>query len=213
MAVLRLILLALFAAGIGGGAAADGLPERLELEYDLARGSRLAGWFSRAVGRPLGERLDAWLLRRFPVFGVMGDGSYRLQPIYVDDMARLAVAQGRNAENALVDAIGPETFTYRELVEAIGAIIGVRRRIVTISPATGYLFGVAIGRMVGDVLITRQEIEGLMAGLLHVNAAPAGTTRLTDWARENAGTLGLRYASELARRRPRATAGRISSPG
>ena len=64
-----------------------------------------------------------------------------------------------------------------------------------------------------EVLITREEIEGLMAGLLHVDAAPAGTTRLTDWARANADTLGLRYAGELARRRPRATAGRPSSPG
>lgn len=155
----------------------------------------------------------AWLLRRFPVFGVMGDGSYRLQPIYVDDMARLAVAQGRSGDNALVNAIGPETFTYRKLVEAIGAIIGFRRRIVTITPGMGYWLGRAIGGLVRDVLITREEIEGLMAGLLHVDAAPAGTTRLTDWARANADTLGLRYASELARRRPRATAGRPSPPG
>ncbi len=144
----------------------------------------------------------AWLLRRFPVFGIMGDGSYRLQPIYVDDMARLAIDQGRAADNVIIDAIGPETFTYRELVEAIGAIIGCRRRVVAISPGTGYRLARAIGRVVGDVLITREEIEGLMAGLLYVDAPPAGTTRLTDWARENAGTLGRRYASELARRRP-----------
>ncbi len=144
----------------------------------------------------------AWLLRRFPVFGVMGDGSYRLQPIYVDDMARLAVAQGRAAGNAVVEAIGPETFTYRELVDAIAAIIGCRRPVVTISPGTGYRLGRAIGRLVGDVLITREEIRGLMAGLLCVDAPPAGTTRLTEWARKNAGTLGRRYASELARRRP-----------
>lgn len=143
----------------------------------------------------------AWLLRRFPVFGVIGDGSYRLQPIYVDDMARLAVAHGCGRRNALVEAIGPETFTYRGLVDSIGAIIGRRRRIVTVSPGTGYLLAAAIGKAVGDVVITREEIAGLTSGLLCVDAAPAGTTRLTDWARENAGTLGARYASELARRR------------
>ncbi len=176
----------------------------------LERALRESG-VSHAVLRPavLFGREDvlinniAWLLRRFPVFGVMGDGSYRLQPIYVDDMARLAIAQGRAGDNAVVDAIGPETFTYRQLVDAIGAIIGCRRPIVTISPATGYRLARAIGRLVGDVLITREEIEGLMAGLLCVDAPPAGTTRLTDWARENAATLGLHYASELARRRPR----------
>jgi len=58
----------------------------------------------------------AWSLRRFPVFPVFGDGSYRLQPIYVDDLAELAVAQGRQSGNAIVNAIGPETFTYRELI-------------------------------------------------------------------------------------------------
>ncbi len=143
----------------------------------------------------------AWLLRRFPVFGVVGDGGYRLQPIYVDDLARLAVALGRARDDAVVEAIGPEDFTFRELVDAIGTAIGCRRRIVTISPETAYRLGRAIGRLVGDVLITREEIRGLTAGLLHVGAPPAGTTRLTDWARENAGTLGVRYSSELARRR------------
>ncbi len=149
----------------------------------------------------------AWFLRRFPVFGVMGDGLYRLQPIYVDDMARLAVEQGRLQQDAVVDAIGPETFTYRALVDAIGACIGCRRPVVTLSPGIGYRFARVVGRLVGDVVITREEIRGLMAGLLCVDAPPAGTTRLTDWARENAGTLGRRYASELARRRPGPSSG------
>ncbi len=149
----------------------------------------------------------AWLLRRFPVFGIVGDGGYRLQPIHVDDMARLAVALGRARGDAVVEAIGPEDFTYRELVETIGTAIGRRRRLVTISAETAYRLGRAIGRLVGDVLITREEIRGLTAGLLHVDAPPAGTTRLTDWARENAATLGLRYASELARRRPGPSSG------
>jgi NADH dehydrogenase len=42
-----------------------------------------------------------------------------------------------------------------------------------------------------------------MAGLLQVDAPPAGTTRLTEWAAANAADLGRRYASELARRRNR----------
>ncbi|HEY9175294.1 MAG TPA: NAD(P)H-binding protein, partial [Verrucomicrobiae bacterium] len=62
----------------------------------------------------------AWCLRRLPFFGVFGDGQYRLQPIYVDDLAALAVEQGRATENVIVDAIGPETFTYRELVRQLG---------------------------------------------------------------------------------------------
>ena len=145
----------------------------------------------------------AWALRRLPVYGVFGHGSYRLQPIYVDDLAELAVAQGRERENRVIQAIGPETFTYRELVERVGEIIGRLRPIVPVPPWLGYLAGWVLGKVVKDVMITREEIKGLMEGLLYGEAPPAGRTWLTDWAREHASTLGLKYTSELARRRDR----------
>ncbi len=148
----------------------------------------------------------AWALRHLPVFGVFGDGNYRLQPIYVDDLAKLAVEQGSNRDNRIIDAIGPETFTYRELVRTIGEIIGARRPIISTPPAVAYAMGWLLGKIMGDVLITRDEIEGLMRGLLCTNSPPAGNTRLTDWARANAATLGVRYASELARRHDRRAA-------
>ena len=145
----------------------------------------------------------AWCLRRFPVFGVFGDGQYRLQPIYVDDLAELAVKQGREAANTIIDAIGPETFTYRNLVREIGAIIGKPRPIISVPPSLGYGAGWLIGKFTGDVVITREEIDGLMQDLLCTKSPPAGSTRLTDWARAHATTLGQHYASELARRRNR----------
>lgn len=143
----------------------------------------------------------AWALRRLPLFGVFGDGRYRLQPIHVDDLARLAVQQGQSSENAIINAIGPETFTYRELVATIGQCIGKRRPIVSVPPWFGYAVGCMLGTLVGDVMITKDEIEGLMADLLYVDAPPAGATRLTDWVKAHAETVGRTYASELARRR------------
>ena len=145
----------------------------------------------------------AWMLRRFPLFGVFGDGRYRLQPIYVDDIAELAIREGRAEGNHVIDAIGPETFTYREMVERIAHAIGLSRPIVSLRPSLGYALGWVLGKVVGDVVITREEIEGLMAGLLCTDSAPAGRTRLTDWTRLHADTLGMCYASELARRRNR----------
>ena len=59
----------------------------------------------------------AWALRRLPIFGVFGNGQYRLQPIYVDDLADLAVRYGEKDENVTIDAIGPETFTYKGLIQ------------------------------------------------------------------------------------------------
>lgn len=143
----------------------------------------------------------AWMLRRSPVFGIFGDGSYRLQPIHVEDLAELAAEQGAGRENVVVEAIGPETFTYRELVETLAAALGKRRMIVSIPPALGLAAGKAMGWLMGDVVITREEIEGLMAGLLCVEAPPAGRTRLSEWARDHAETLGRSYANELARRK------------
>jgi uncharacterized protein YbjT (DUF2867 family) len=143
----------------------------------------------------------AWALRRLPVFGVFGDGRYRLQPIHVDDLAALAVEHARGEANVVVNAIGPETFRFRELVQAIGEGIGKRRLLVPVPPLAGVLVSRALGLLTGDVLLTADELRGLMSEMLYVDAPPTGTTRLTEWVRENAATLGMRYGSELARRR------------
>ena len=185
------------------------------LEYfagkaQLERALRVSG-MSYSILRPtvLFGREDilinniAWALRRLPVFGVFGDGSYLLQPICVEDLASLAVSEGKCIDNSVINAIGPETFTYRELVEAVGEAIGRNRPLVELSPDLGYAASRVIGSFVHDTFITREEIKGLMDGLLYVDAPPAGTTRLTNWMRAHADTLGQHYASELLRRRDR----------
>jgi uncharacterized protein YbjT (DUF2867 family) len=142
----------------------------------------------------------AYMLRHLPFFGVFGDGQYGIQPIHVEDFAELIVQQGRLTENTLVNAVGPEQFTFRGLVQAIAQIIDVRRPIISVSPGIGSVVARLAGWLLGDVLLTRPEIDGLMAGLLAVETPPTGRTKLTDWAKANAGTLGVHYNSELARR-------------
>jgi uncharacterized protein YbjT (DUF2867 family) len=145
----------------------------------------------------------AWMLRHLPVLGVFGKGDYCLQPIHVDDLAALAVEWGARHDNAIIDAIGPETFTYRRLVDLIAEAIGRRPWLIRTPPWLGYAVTKVIGVFVGDVIVTREEIKGLMRGLLCTNSPPAGQTRLSDWVRQHADTLGVRYASELARRQDR----------
>jgi uncharacterized protein YbjT (DUF2867 family) len=150
----------------------------------------------------------AWLLRHFPFVGVFGNGQYKLQPIFVDDLAALAVDQALRTDNTIVQAIGPETFTYRQLLHAIGAIIGKRRPILSVPPGLAYALGRLTGLLVRDVVITRDEIRGLLENRLFVDApAPAqAVTRLTDWATANRHWLGIRYAGELRRRKNRTRA-------
>lgn len=142
----------------------------------------------------------AWSLRHLPVFGVFGRGDYRLQPIHVDDLAAVAVAKASETRDEIIDAIGPETFTYREMVRMIAKTIGVHRPIVSVPPRLGYWACRLLGLLVRDVIITREEIQGLMEGRLNVSSPPLGPTRLTDWVARHRDTLGRRYTSELARR-------------
>lgn len=141
----------------------------------------------------------AWLLRRFPLFAVPGDGRYPVQPIYADDVAALAVELGRGRDNVTVDAAGPEVFTYEELVRTLARAIGRRVSIVHVAPRLALLLARALGAAVGDVVITGDEIRGLMAGLLVSHGAPTGTTRLSAWLQGYRERVGRRYASKLGR--------------
>ncbi len=142
----------------------------------------------------------AWSLRHLPVFGVFGRGDYRLQPIHVDDFAALAVREATGDGNSVINAIGPETFTYRELAETIKRKLGLRSLIIGVPPWAGYWACRFIGQIVKDVVITREEIHGLMGERLYVAAPSQGTTKLTDWIEGHKATLGQHYTSEMARR-------------
>ncbi len=148
----------------------------------------------------------AWSLRHLPVFGVFGSGDYRLQPIYVDDLAKWAAQKVGSGVNEVIEAIGPETFTYRELVVRIRNALGLKRPIVSVPPGLGYWGCRLVALFVGDVVITREEIRGLMENRLCVDAAPLGTTKLTEWIDQHKDTLGRHYTSELARRVDRLSA-------
>ena len=142
----------------------------------------------------------AWSLRHLPVVGVFGAGDYRLQPIYVDDLAQAASERVSGDRDEVLEAIGPETFTYRELVARVGEEVGVQRPVISVSPWLGYWSCRLVGLFVGDVVITREEIRGLMEGRLYVDAPPLGSTKLTDWIKAHRDTLGRHYTSEMARR-------------
>ncbi|MGA2233206.1 MAG: NAD-dependent epimerase/dehydratase family protein, partial [Tepidisphaeraceae bacterium] len=137
----------------------------------------------------------AWGLRHLPVFAVFGAGDYRLQPIHVDDLAAACVDQAAGSENQIINAIGPETFSYRGLVETVRATLGLIRPILSLPPEIAYLGCRALGIFTRDVVITRQEIEGLMEDRLYVDAPPLGATSLTHWIKANRQTLGLHYTS------------------
>ena len=139
----------------------------------------------------------AYLLRRLPFFALPGDGSYKLQPVHVDDVAALAVEGVYRTDNYIIDAVGPDIFTFKEMVQLIGEKIGARRPLISVPPRLALLAAQLLSLFVDDVLLTPEEVDGLMAGLLVSKEPPRGRTRLADWLEKNKNRVGAKYASEI----------------
>lgn len=141
----------------------------------------------------------AFMLRRFPLFAIPGSGDYHIQPIFVDDLAELAVDAGQRLDSYTVDAVGPESYTYLKLVKMIKSAIGSKSSIVSLPPVFTRLVSGVLGLILNDVVLTEDEIRGLMDDLLVSHAPPTGRTSLESWMKSHSETIGKAYASELAR--------------
>lgn len=139
----------------------------------------------------------AWLLRRLPVFGIAGDGDYRIRPIHVEDLAKLCVELGTKVENTIVNAVGPERPRFRELVLSVRDAIGSRSRPVSLPPWLIAFASRILGKVLHDVLLTHEELYAMMEGLADVKAESTGSTSISAWIDEHGSELGIRYFNEL----------------
>ena len=141
----------------------------------------------------------AWFLRQFPIFAVFGSGDYRVQPVSVGDVAEIAVSAAHKDENIIIDAVGPEIYTFNELVRLIADRIRSRVKIIHLRPELAFFLSRLIGYMVNDIVLTWHEVEGLMSNLLVSENPPIGQIHLSDWLSQNVDRIGTKYASELNR--------------
>ena len=142
----------------------------------------------------------AWSLRTFLLFMIPGDGEYRMQPVFVEDLAELVLNASRESSNVELDAVGPEIFTFNDLVDCIGSALHLNPRNLHVPGIVALAAASVIGWLKGDVMLTADEIRGLSASLLVSAQPPRAKTRLSDWLQQNAATVGASYFSELARR-------------
>jgi len=141
----------------------------------------------------------AWGLRRTPVFPVAGDGRYRVQPVWVGDVAKICISVGEPDEGVVLDAAGPETLSYEELVRLVATAIGSRAKILHLPPRAVLALARTAGALRRDVLLTREELAGLQESLLVSREPPLGTASFRSWVAANGESLGRSYVSELAR--------------
>jgi NADH dehydrogenase len=141
----------------------------------------------------------AWFVRHFPIFGIPGDGRYGIRPIYVGDMAQVMVDAVERPGKSVINAVGPETFSFQKLVRLIAERVGRRIRVVHLPASLAYVSTLVTGWAVGDVVLTWEEYLGLMSNLLVTEGPAGGETRLSEWLLENREQAGRRYASEVTR--------------
>ena len=141
----------------------------------------------------------AWFLRKFPIFPVPGDGAYRVQPVHVEDVAKAAVVAAEQGGSGIQDCVGPEVYAYEDLIRLIARSVGSKAWITHLPPGLALFFSKMAGYLVRDVVLTRAEIDGLMAGLLVSDGPPNAQTSFSRWLEDNRATLGRRYASEMRR--------------
>ena len=139
----------------------------------------------------------AWILRHMPIFAIPGNGHYAVQPVHIDDLVQICLGAADADGNVILDAAGPETMTFDELVQAIRHATGSRAPIVHIPPIAMAAAARALGLLVRDVVLTADEVKGLTAGLLVSHHPPRGRIAFTKWLTEHAPLLGRSYANEL----------------
>lgn len=172
-----------------GKAQQEALLTRLDIPYAIVRPTLVFGIEDILVNN------IAWLIRKFPVFPIFGDGAYRVQPVFVGDLATIAI----ESEGGITDAIGPEAYTFEAFVRLIARTLSRRIAFVHLPPAIGIALGQIIGWWLRDVILTQAELQGLMDNLLTSQQPPNAETKFSEWIEANAKQVGDAYTSELAR--------------
>jgi len=144
----------------------------------------------------------AYFLRQLPVFTVFGDGLYVAQPMTVEAFADVALEAVHGLHrNATLPVAGPRDWTFLEMVRAIRRAVGARTAIVP-APASFSFAGLKIaGWLLGDVVLTGDEIKGLTRGYLCSDQPVRRGEDFSDWLSrpDVVSKLGVHYESELAR--------------
>ena len=172
--------------------------KKVGISYAIVRPTVLFGG-----GRNVLVNNIAWMLRYMPVFGYFGWGYYPIQPVHVQDVARIATELGAGNEDITRDATGPEKYRYKDFVKLIGKSMGVRRIIMPVPPLMGWMAGQVMGLFLKDMVITRAEIKGLMQGLVASDEEPLGIIKFSEWIEDKGDRIGRKYHNDLKERKYR----------
>ena len=119
------------------------------LRYVIVRPSWTYGPGDRSLNRFVG------LMRTIPlVFPQLGPGSQRINPVYVDDVARLVVEalEGDGADGATIEIGGPDVLSMDEIVRATMRALDREKPIVHVPLGLARIAGAVLERFPGQLL-------------------------------------------------------------
>lgn len=176
-----------------GKALQEKMLREIDLDYVIVRPTLVFGKEDILVNN------ITWTIRKFPAIPIFGSGDYKVQPVFVSDLATIAVDASRTERSKTIDAVGPESFTYEAFLRLIARELSRKVAFVHTSPAIGIILGKIIGLFVKDVVLTNDELRGLMANKLTSTQPPNVKTRFSAWLHDNKNQIGNQYTSELNR--------------
>jgi NADH dehydrogenase len=141
----------------------------------------------------------AWILRRFPCFGMPRGGAFGVQPVTLDDTGRIMADAAESTDDMTVDAAGPDIFTFRDYVDLVQRAIGTHTRYVTLPDWMMMAMVRTANLALRDQLLSYEELLGLHEEALVSNAPPLGTQSVEPLLRAQADTLGRAYVNDTRR--------------
>ena len=184
-----------------GKAQAEAIVRSMPISHAIVRPTLVVGSHDILVNN------IAWFLRRFPFFAMPGSGNYHLQPVTLDDVGEIIADAALSSGDITIDAAGPDVLSFEQFVLAIGAAIGHPARIIRLPPGLALQLIRPAGFWVREIILSREELDGLMSELLLSHEPPLGKQSVLSWLSEHGGELGLTYTSELARHASRRAKG------
>jgi len=130
-----------------------------DVPYAILRPSLIAG----QGNVPL--KMMCNMIRFAPAVPVIGDGRYRMQPVWLEDVAEaFAVAVEQPEIQGTFDIAGPDQLTWHDMLDLVERSLGVRRRRVSVP--VGLARFAALGGLVLPELapLTPDQLQMLLEG-------------------------------------------------
>ena len=106
------------------------------------------------------------LLRRLPVFPMLGDGTFQLQPVAVEDLvdALIQSVERPDVEGGLYEVAGPDRISFVSIVRTVGEVAGLRRLILPLPDRVASPVTRLVRRAGFATPFTREQLDVLRRG-------------------------------------------------